>query len=150
MSQRIHAPKPIRKVSSLSKTNNLDSHLDNYGRQSPFKAFSAKIEKPLFYKNGTQDCIINFEDNLELNFSHGLQEESAKSEILSILNENCRSSIKTYNSNGSYNLCEDETSPVRLSNPFFKNFGKKREEAYIDFTLFLENNEEEPLQGTTL
>ena len=123
---RILAPKPIRR-SLHKKGESMEIKLSGPKTCKINGNFFHQKEEDYFRKNeqifNEKIKINNFEKDLE----NELCRESAKSEIFSILYKNETSFLSTNDTENSENFLRASLQPMRLSNPFLKNFSHDEE-----------------------
>jgi len=162
ITEKPFAPRPVKKNSNKSAAIRIDTGFETISRfnsnpsNSQTRRSSINFEQLLspeinrlkcknFTKVEEEFCIFKNE------LSQNLSEESAKSEIISILNKNDSTFYTSFNGNRenslseeirlTTNVYEDEIIkfnlyPIRSSNPVYKNFYCSDDEDEVDLNVF--------------
>lgn len=162
ITEKPFAPRPVKKNSNKSAAIRIDTGFENISKfnsnssSSQTRKSSINFEQLLspeisrikcknFIKVEEEFCIFKNE------LSQNLSEESAKSEIISILNKNDSTFFTSFNGNTesclseenrlTTNVYEDEIiklnlPPIRISNPVYKNFYSSDDEDEVDLNVF--------------
>jgi hypothetical protein len=162
ITEKPFAPRPVKKNSNILAIK-IETGFDNLSKfnsnssSSLIRRTSMNFEKSLSPEPSRNKCknYSKEEDefytfNYELN--QNISDESAKSEIISILNRNDSTLYASFNGKTescvsdenrlTSNLCEDELTrftfpPIRSSNPFYKNFSCASDEEHeVDLNVF--------------